>query len=323
MRKTIRERNKRMGRKRTDSFNFPSFGESSSDEEVAKPHVIQSSAKIEKSDFSGYKMKTIDDNQTKESELKAQEKPKLEEVTSWDKSSNLVVRRRRTNSEDTSNNLKIFSPPSSIRTARKTIINNEEEDSEQMLKGGGYKMWIKTEEAAKEEEKKIDSNDDQDYISCFNKNKKFNKRDRRTQSLLESEDEKKSELAESVLKIVPKIKYSIHSIIEEEKSRSSSSASSAKSSDDLTFLYSSKPNKRKKSSFCNFSMKLSISSMKGTNSSSGDSSIKAKNYKVKKYTEGLINPFYDFSDIKFKSRKKLKRGSSMNITMNSLDLDFS
>ena len=65
-----------------------------------------------------------------------------------------------------------------------------------------------------------------------------------------------------------------------------------------------------------------MSSMIGTNSSSGDSSIKAKNYKVKKYTEGLISPFCDFIENKIKNKKKLKRVNSMRIALNSLDIEY-
>lgn len=314
-----------MGRKRTDSFNFPSFGESSSDEEITKPHVAQSPSTPKSFDFSGYKMKTFNESAMKSEESKTNQQPKDEELKASEKSSSLLVKRRRINSEDTSNSLKILSPPSSIRTARKRIVNNEDEgSSEQMLKGGGYKMCIKLEDQAKEDSKadegKEQQNEEQDYFSCFNKAKN-NKRNRRTQSLLENEDEKKSELTETVLKVVPKIKYSIHSIIEEERSRTSSSASSLRSSDDFTFLYNKRPSVKKKSSFCNFSMRLSISSMNVTNSS-GESNIKTKTYNMKKYTEGLISPIYDFLDNKYKSRKKLKRGSSMNISMSPLDFEI-
>jgi len=65
------------------------------------------------------------------------------------------------------------------------------------------------------------------------------------------EDLESKELASSKFRIPPKIKYSIHSIIEEEKSKSSSSTSSVKSSDDLAFYFNNhpNPNKRKRSSF--------------------------------------------------------------------------
>ena len=189
-------------------------------------------------------MKIEDQNEPNSKEPTTQDVQKEDEAKSLDKSSGLAGRRRRVNSEDTSNTLKILSPPSSIRMARKKIVNNDEEETDQMMKGGGYKMCIKIEDEQKEV-KKESTEEEQDYYSWFNKNKKISKRDRRTQSMLENEDEKKAEMSETVLKVAPKIKYSIHSIIEEEKSKSSSSTSSVKSTDDLVFLYSKNPNKRK------------------------------------------------------------------------------
>ena len=162
VRKTIRERNKRLGRKRTDSFNFPSFGDSSPDEESIKPVNIKNSTSSELNDFSGYKMKVIDQSEPKAEEPSTQEQPKVEDSKSCDNNS-IISKRRRINSEVTSNLPIVFSPQSTLRPLRKRMVNNVEEEKDQMMKGGGYKMCIKVEELPKEENK--ESSGDQDYYN--------------------------------------------------------------------------------------------------------------------------------------------------------------
>lgn len=245
VRKTLRDRNKRMGRKRTESFHFSSLGESSSDEDNQKK-LFKLKRKSTTNEFSGYKMQVQqdDDSKKEEEEKKVETKEETKQVEK-EKEPVLIPskNRRRIMSTDKSNDFTGLSPPSNPkRRARNTA---QEDDGFGMMKGGGYKMSMKP-----EQDDGKSSPSEEDYFGCFNKNKASNARKKRVKSMVTlDEDEPSQELAESKLHIAPKIKYSIHSIIEEEKSKSSSSTSSIKSSDDLTFLFMSNPNKHKKSSF--------------------------------------------------------------------------
>jgi hypothetical protein len=116
-----------------------------------------------------------------------------------------------------------------------------------------------------------------------------------------------------------KMKYSIHSIVEED-SKSSSSTSSVKSSDDLTYFYNRRDKKlRKRSSF--YTKSLKSSGVSGSDSFNSISSKRASHVtKIKKYTEGAINPLNDIKETINKEGRN-KRLNSMGISMAKLTLD--
>lgn len=243
---TIRARNKRLGRKRTESFHFSSMGESSSDEEPKKSMFkMKRKSTATHNDFAGYKMQVKEDSPTEEdsksvdSDSKDLNKPKETPKKVG------RAKRSRINSNTDESNMLSFSPPNKKDQKDSTKITPPSDFSfDSLMKGGGYKMAVQNSD---NEESKTESNDD-DYFGCFNKKNKRANRIKRIKSVLADEDYTKNELYEATHSFMPKIKYSI-SIIEEEKSKSSSSNSSIKSSDDLTFLFASRDQKRKKSSF--------------------------------------------------------------------------
>lgn len=322
VRKTLRDRNKRLGRKRTDSFHFSSMGESSSDEDSHKS-LFKLQRKTTSNEFSGYKMQlqpetteepkveeTKNDENTQEIKEETKEEQKGTDQATVQPKLNINKGRRRIMSSDNTSDFQAFSPPNDSK--RRERSNNQTEDSFGLMKGGGYKMSMKQTEA---EETKSPS-EDSDYFGSFNKAKSTKTRAKRIKSMMSGEvDEPSQELAENKIKIAPKIKYSIHSIIEEEKSRSSSSTSSVKSSDDLTFLSSSRRS-HKKSSFCNSSNKWTNPSR--TPSSSSLSTKKLRSFKTKKYTEGDINPLYEFGEV-IKIQRRSKRLNSMSMSLNPLE----
>lgn len=109
-----------------------------------------------------------------------------------------------------------------------------------------------------EEEKDVKKGEEDDYASCFNKNKKSNGRAKRTKSMLtDHDDEENKELRETVEKVVPKkepnhmthdfsMLYVLPSILEEELSNSSSS--SRKNSEEPSLSQSPRSHRRNRSS---------------------------------------------------------------------------
>lgn len=329
VKKTIKERNRRSGRKRTEEFHFSSMGESSPDDE--KTDLTNMRRKSQLNMFSGYKMQMQIENLVKEKEedkketpsddsdeeeQQKTEKPKNEEPEKKNLNFSKLkapMKRRRINSED-NNDLVGLSPPNNPKRRQRHV---EKEDSSSssfgLMKGSGYKMSMQN--TSKEEEKKMeDSKNEDDYYGSFNKNKSTRKREKRTKSMI-TDDQEGSDSKNFCL--MPKVKYSI-SIIEEEKSKSSSSTSSYKSSDDFTIKYTSKKI-YKMSSFSGTSNKWSSPTEKHPTSSSG-SSKRLKSFKTKKYTEGEISPFYDVVE-KAKSSKKRKRINSVTMILKKLDSD--
>jgi len=193
-------------------------------------------------------MKTQDSTEEKAEENKISvEEKSIEESNIKESDSNAQSRRKRIRSSDTVNDFLSFSPPSNTKAKARQISSSSNTESPTFLKkGGGYKMSMKPVE---NEEEKVESNDDE-YFGCFNKNKKVEKGRARQRSMIQYEENiPNKDLSKTNPKTIQKIKYSIHSIIEED-SKSSSSASSVKSSDDLTFRFTSKEKTlRKHSSF--------------------------------------------------------------------------
>jgi hypothetical protein len=325
VKKTIKERNKRTRRKRTEEFHFSSMGESSSDED--KTDLTKLRRKSQLNMFSGYKMQIEnlvkqneeeDKKETQNDEPNEEEQEKTKKNESEKKNLNFgqikaPMKRRRINSED-NNDLLGLSPPNNPKRRQRHVEKEDSSSSSSsfgLMKGSGYKMSMQN--TSNEEEKKMDDNKgDDDYYGCFNKSTK--KREKRIKSMI---TEEQKALDSNKFNLMPKIKYSI-SIIEEEKSKSSSSNSSYKSSDDFTIKYSSK-RIYKMSSFSGTSKNWSSPTEKNPTSSSG-SNKKLKSFKTKKYTEGEISPFYDVVE-KTKSSKKRKRINSVTMILKKLDSD--
>lgn len=113
-----------------------------------------------------------------------------------------------------------------------------------------------------------------------------------------------------------KIKYSIHSIAEED-SKSSSSRSSVKSSDDLTYVFSKKDRPSKKRSSYLKKSKLNSNPTSSGSIPSDSSRIMTSFRKPKKYTEGAISVFSEIKE-KMKKEKKRRRINSMTISLTKL-----
>jgi len=343
IKETLKDRRKRGGRKRTEEFYFGSMGESSPDE-TTKEDVSKGRRRSTMSAFQGYSMKLQENLQENAKPPQDKDTPKSESMSSSSKSDSdkddkedkeekkeetknnlskvplnkVKPKRKRMNSEGNANDFAGLSPPNHSKNKR-TIMSKETKESPLgLMKGGGYKMSM---QAPAEEETKLrkDSDADSDYFGCFNKSKiPAQKREKRFKSMMNNDDDDSSkEMAKETLKILPKIKYSIHSIAEEEnqKSKSSSSTSSYKSSDDFTILFCTRTKKAKMSSISN---KWSSPTQVDQSSSSG-SSKRLRSFKTKKYTEGPVNPFYDLPG-KVKSVKR-RRMSSISLILKKLETD--
>lgn len=325
VRQTLRDRNKRLGRKRTESFHFSSLGESSSDEENRnknkKTSLLRLRRKTVQNAFAGYKMQQIMpdeegettpkqlDTPQKEEEKKDEPKEEAKEEEKKAPESTpkkaLVGKRKRMNSTNTSVELMGLSPP---KPSQPRKVSKPSEDSFGALaKNSGYKMQMQAPENKS-------PTSDSDYFNCFNKNKTKPKRDKRTKSMLNDDEAEQLKLD---LKPVSKVKYTICSIQEVEKS--SSSTSSIKSSDDLTYKYSTRSKKFKKSSFSNSSMLHKSSEITSEFSSSRSSTKRLRSFKVKKYTEGHITPL--FESVEKLKPKKTRRLNSMSMVLQNLELE--
>jgi hypothetical protein len=171
IRKTLKDRNKRIGRKRTDSFHFANFSDESPDdtssESILKLHRTPALKKT--NDFSGYKM-TTEETPTPE---KAEED--LYSFGDFNKSaikkkkdSPIMKRRKRTKSEDVSQDFSAFSPPKDTTDQARRISNvTPESIPDALKKGGGYKMSMESVPDTEEEEKSpavTQDDDDDDYF---------------------------------------------------------------------------------------------------------------------------------------------------------------
>ena len=390
MKLSIRERAKRVKRKRTESFHYSSFGETSPEEEERETSTLNKLRRksVRTNMFtSGYSLKLHDAEQNKNEEKKENEEKKKKEekkeissksassssssseedkeekeskndfkigfkmtatktkepITNWNK-------RARFKSYEQANNFGGLSPPNNNKRKISKIDDNSGGDyfAIGLKKGGGYKMSMSQIDEVPSGEnkeqtdfgsnfsmsvsmnKETTENMGDDYMGCFNKNKvkkspeRMQKKVRRAHSMAQDlEDRESRELSSSKFKVPPKIKYSIHSIIEEEKSKSSSSASSVRSSDDLAFYFNHhpNPNKRKRSSFWKKSLQSSSLSNAQESESSGQkssSSRKLISYKTKKYTDAVMKGLMEGIE-KPKTIKKKRRRNSMAIVMSNLD----
>lgn len=156
IRKTIKDRNKRMGRKRTDSFHMSSLSDESPDNNVdtpAKP-VINLQPTYLANEFSGYKMK-VDDTPSKDSEQsKAFSFSSSSEEVKSETSPSIKPKRKRIRSDDVSSDIKVLSPPLPARDKPRrisTVVEEPEEMPSSLKKGGGYKMSISSIEESKKE----------------------------------------------------------------------------------------------------------------------------------------------------------------------------
>lgn len=287
MKSSIRDNKRRVGRKRTESFHYSSFGDTSPDDEEAENSTLnklrRKSVRV-KMFSSGFSMQMANKNANNANKSSSASSSSSSDGENYDsvkeerkKEDEIKLpslpqsRRNRVKSTDQANNFPGYSPPNNNKRARS---NQKDEDyfAFGLKKGGGYKMSMQKAEGSESSPNKTEElssssfsmskdngGDNDDYAGCFNSKKKVaksasakEKRVRRTQSMVHDEvnDDESKELSNSKFKAPAKIKYSIHSIIEEEKSKSSSS-SSVKSSDDLTLIYVSQShnNKRKRSSF--------------------------------------------------------------------------
>ncbi|CAI2363396.1 unnamed protein product [Moneuplotes crassus] len=368
---SIRDRVKRCKRKRTESFHYSDFGDTSPEDEEGQDTTLnklrRKSQRI--SQFSsGYSMQAIE-NLRKEAENEQSEdksafssssssksdqgenedKEKIEdkkedeenqpvEQMKFDKRAKLCPQKRaRIKSSDQVNTLKGISP---LNFHKRTRSNESSEDDSfgfNLKKGGGYKMSMKApennEESTKDKnelpsscENKIDiPENDEAYFSSFNKNPVSNssikKRIRRVNSLVDGKiDISAEDLPSSDFNKPTKIRYSIHSIIEEEKSKSSSSTSSVKSSDDLTFYFNMNPNslKRKKSSFCTMTSVASQAQESESGEKTPGSTKRLPFFKIKKYTDSHLNFIGETPDKSISGKKRLRR-KSMAIILKNLE----
>ena len=249
---SIREKARRIKRKRTESFHENHFSESSPEEkkEPAKDTKSALATLRRRSVRSGpigfgggYKMQMAVQEDKPEQKPEEQKEPEPEKSSLSEKKSKLkskaIGKRRRTQSTDEfANDFQGLSPPNNSKRPLPKKAEEPEEDDDyfglSLRKGSGYKMSMEKSVENTTEDNKSTTSDD-DYFGAFNKKK----RSKRIQSMAvkPEENEQARELASSKYKLAPKIKYSIHSIIEEEKSKSSSSTSSVRSSDDLTFYF--------------------------------------------------------------------------------------
>ncbi|CAI2374593.1 unnamed protein product [Moneuplotes crassus] len=374
LKSSIRDKFRRGRRKRTESFHYSEFGESSVDDEESKDTTLnklrRKSMRVQEFS-SGYSMQAIE-NLQKQTEEKSDDSSSSSFSSSSSSSENSQEEEKRmvvevkqevqdkdTNEEKLSdkraklsqqNRLRIqsahqmhtivgFSPLTKKKMPTKQI--SEDSFAFGLKKGGGYKMSIKSlnednkENEESNEEKKdehtstvrnriSDLENDDEYSSCFKKSSTSKsdtmvKRGRRVQSMAhDTEDPEYQELSDSKFNMPAKIRYSIHSIIEEEKSKSSSSTSSVKSSDDLTYYFNTTPNmhKRKRSSFVT---KKSSMSQTQESESSGNKSMKLKRltlFKTKKYTDSHLNFLEDTQEKIIPVKKKVRRNSMAIILSN-------
>ena len=309
-----------MGRRRTESFHFdPLNDEGSGNKNAYDDQKPKSTANNEFSNFTMKVENNVDSSNSSTYSMSMNWSAKDNNQTGT-----IQSKRKRINSNDMGKKM-MFSPiVKSESKARPIKRMNLENFSETLKKGGGYKMSMKPQTESNEEDKNqtTTSDSDDDYLGCFNKNKRNIKRRRsRQKSTINNETNiPNKDLSTITNTRIQKIKYSIHSITEEE-SRSSSSTTSVKSSDDLTYLFakptkSHKSPRRKRSSFYTKSLKLSAPTNTDSNYSDSSKQIPSMN-KVKKYTEGNINPLNEYQDKSLKGIRK-RRMNSMCLSLNKL-----
>jgi hypothetical protein len=180
VKQTIRDRNRRVGRKRTESFHFSSMGESSPEDEK-KSSLVKLKRKSVVLEFSNYKMAVMGEQEQKKDEEKSEsseqsedseeetkkqeepkpEEPKPEESKQEEKKEEVPAtipgKRKRILSTNAPNDFSALSPPNNVKRRQRNVKVEEGSDFG-MMKGSGYKMSIQKPEL--EEGKSPTSDDD-------------------------------------------------------------------------------------------------------------------------------------------------------------------
>lgn len=176
VKQTIRDRNRRVGRKRTESFHFSSMGESSPEDD--KNSLVKLKRKSVILEFSNYKMAVIAAQEAKNDEVNSEsseesdqeaekQEPEKQEVSKPEESKQetkkeeviptIPGKRRRILSTNAPDDMSALSPPSTAKRRQRNVKVEEGSDFG-MMKGSGYKMAVQEPEI--EEGKSPTSEDD-------------------------------------------------------------------------------------------------------------------------------------------------------------------